>query len=86
MNKLKMALMAALALPSLSAVAEEEKSAHSIDFNIGLFSQYIFRGLQQTNGNPALQGSVDYSHESGLYAGTWFSTISWARDAYSVSS
>ena len=83
MNKLKMALMAALALPSLSAVAEEEKSAHSIDYNIGLFSQYIFRGLQQTDGNPALQGSVDYSHESGLYAGTWFSTISWARDAYS---
>ena len=85
--------MAALALPSLSAVAEEGKSAHhgidhnksanSIDYNIGLFSQYIFRGLQQTDGNPALQGSIDYSHESGLYAGTWFSTISWARDAYS---
>ena len=44
MNKLKMALMAALALPSLSAVAEEEKSAHSIDYNLGVLFTIYFQG------------------------------------------
>ena len=90
MNKLKMALVAALALPSFSVLAEEQvkseesqaKSEHSFDYSLGVYSQYIFRGLTQTNEKPALQGSADYSHESGLYAGTWFSTISWLRDDY----
>jgi uncharacterized protein (TIGR02001 family) len=85
MKTLKLALVSALAASSfsMSSYADESKSSHSIDYNLGIFSQYIFRGLQQTNGNPALQGSIDYSHESGLYVGTWLSTISWARDAYS---
>ncbi len=47
---------------------------------MGLYSQYIFRGLTQTNGDPALQGGFDYAHSSGFYAGTWGSNISWLRD------
>ena len=48
--------------------------------NVGLFSQYIFRGLNQTNRHPALQGGFDVGHKSGLYLGTWASNISWLRD------
>jgi uncharacterized protein (TIGR02001 family) len=48
--------------------------------NVGLFSQYIFRGLNQTNRHPAIQGGFDFSHKSGLYLGTWASNISWLRD------
>jgi uncharacterized protein (TIGR02001 family) len=47
---------------------------------MGLYSQYIFRGLTQTNREPALQGGFDYSHSSGFYAGTWGSNVSWLRD------
>jgi uncharacterized protein (TIGR02001 family) len=83
MNKLKMALMAALALPSLSAVAEEEaKSEHSVSYNVGLFSQYIFRGYNQTDGRPALQGGIDYEHSSGFYLGAWGSNVSWTTDDF----
>lgn len=82
MNKLKMALMAALALPSLSAVAEEEaKSDHSISYNMALHTEYIFRGYTQTHNDPALSGGVDYEHSSGLYLGAWLSNVSWIRDA-----
>ena len=82
MNKLKMALMAALALPSLSVLAEEEaKSDHSVSYNVGLFSEYIFRGYTQTHNDPALQGGVDYEHSSGIYLGLWASNISWISDA-----
>jgi uncharacterized protein (TIGR02001 family) len=53
---------------------------HTITGNVGLFSQYIFRGLTQTNRNPAVQGGFDYAHSSGFYAGTWASNISWLRE------
>jgi uncharacterized protein (TIGR02001 family) len=61
-------------------------SPHTLTGNIGLYSQYIFRGLKQTDGDPALQGGFDYSHSSGLYAGTWGSNISWLRDMGAYSS
>ena len=48
--------------------------------NIGLFSQYIFRGIAQTAGKPAVQGGFDYAHSSGFYLGTWGSNISWLED------
>ena len=49
--------------------------------NVALYSQYIFRGLTQTNRRPALQGGFDYAHSSGFYAGVWGSNISWISDA-----
>ena len=55
-------------------------SEHTVTGNVGLFSQYVFRGLSQTNGEPAIQGGFDYSHSSGFYAGTWLSNISWYTD------
>ena len=56
-------------------------SPHTLTGNVGFFSQYIFRGLTQTDRKPALQGGFDYSHSSGFYAGTWASNISWLRDS-----
>lgn len=67
-----------------SAVAAEADSPHSFSGNFGLYSQYIFRGLTQTNADPALQGGFDYSHASGFYAGTWLSNISWLTDSPAV--
>jgi uncharacterized protein (TIGR02001 family) len=55
-------------------------SPHTFTGNVGIFSQYIFRGLTQTDGDPAIQGGFDYSHASGIYAGVWGSNISWLRD------
>lgn len=77
---LSVALLGAFALPSISQ-AEEATSPHSFSANVGLYSQYIFRGLTQTDTDPALQGGFDYAHASGFYAGTWASNISWLTDA-----
>ena len=38
-------------------------------------SDYDFRGVTQTKQNPALQGSIDYSHVSGFYVGAWGSNV-----------
>jgi uncharacterized protein (TIGR02001 family) len=78
------AVLGALATSQV-VMAEEaaaEKSPHSVSYNVGLFSQYIFRGLTQTDSTPALQGGVDYSHSSGFYLGGWASNVSWPRDDY----
>jgi uncharacterized protein (TIGR02001 family) len=48
--------------------------------NVGLYSQYVFRGISQTNEKPALQGGFDLGHKSGFYVGTWASNISWLSD------
>ncbi len=48
--------------------------------NVGLVTNYIFRGVSQTGGKPTLQGGFDYTPASGLYAGVWGSGISWISD------
>lgn len=56
------------------------KSNHSFTGNVGIVSQYVFRGLTQTDGKPAVQGGFDYAHSSGFYLGTWLSNSSWFTD------
>jgi len=45
--------------------------------NIGATSNYVWRGVTQTDDSAAVQGGVDYSHASGFYIGTWASNIDW---------
>lgn len=73
---------AAMAMASgfAHAQAGAPASPHTLTGNVGLYSQYIFRGLTQTDHRPALQGGFDYAHSSGFYAGTWASNISWLQD------
>jgi uncharacterized protein (TIGR02001 family) len=81
---LKKTLIASLLATSFgvpAAQAAEPESPHTLTGNVGIFSQYIFRGLTQTNKDPALQGGFDYSHSSGFYLGTWASNISWLTDS-----
>ena len=62
---------AAVAAPAAPA---EPESPHTFTLNLGLYSEYIFRGTSLSDG-PALQGGADYGHSSGFYLGTWFSNI-----------
>jgi len=64
----------ATALLGASAVAQAELSA-----NIAAASNYLFRGITQTGDSAAVSGGLDYSHESGLYVGTWASNVNFAN-------
>jgi uncharacterized protein (TIGR02001 family) len=44
--------------------------------NLGLTSDYRFRGVSQTQNAPAVQGGIDYAHKSGFYIGNWNSSVS----------
>jgi len=67
------ALAAATTLPGIAAA--QGSSPHSISGNVGIFSDYRFRGISQTFVQPAIQGGIDYSHSSGLYLGNWNSNV-----------
>lgn len=80
MNKslIALSLAAAFVMPAFAqtaAPAAEAASPHTVTGNVGLFSSYRFRGIDQTFGKPALQGGIDYSHSSGFYAGNWNSNV-----------
>lgn len=64
-------LMLALGAPA----AAEDSSPFSA--NIGVVSNYIWRGVTQTQDGPAVQGGLDYNHPSGFYVGTWASNVDW---------
>ena len=83
--KLTLALAAALfALPLVATAqenpadetdlaAEEEESIFS--WNAALTSDYVFRGVSQTDENPALQLGADLNFDNGFYVGIWGSNV-----------
>ena len=44
-------------------------------------SDYVWRGITQTLGGPALQAGIDYEHASGIYAGLWTSNVDFFDDS-----
>ena len=47
----------------------------ALEANIGATSNYLWRGVTQSSDDGAISGGLDYSHDSGLYAGTWVSSL-----------
>ncbi len=76
------AVLGALAAPSFVFAADAAPAPdYTLSYNVGLYSQYIWRGLTQTNRDLAIQGGVDFTHSSGFYLGAWASNVSWLEDA-----
>jgi len=75
-NLLNTLILAVLVVPGVAMAAD----APSVTSNVGLVSNYLYRGITQTGGKAAIQGGFDYAHGSGLYAGVWGSSISWLAD------
>ena len=62
-------------LPQRRAPAAAPAPDWAFTANLGLFSDYRFRGISQTDKKPALQGGFDIAHNSGLYIGNWNSNV-----------
>ena len=54
---------------------EESSSPHTWSANMLMASEYVFRGITQSNEDPAIQVGIDYAHDSGFYIGTWASSV-----------
>ncbi|MCP4043220.1 MAG: hypothetical protein GY731_14895 [Gammaproteobacteria bacterium] len=73
MKKLTITAMTACILAAGPLVANADISA-----NVGFVTDYLFRGISQTDNSPAIQGGFDYNHDSGFYVGIWGSSIDFA--------
>lgn len=84
-KNLKAAILAALMLaPTVSFAQDAEESNFS--WNAAVVSDYVFRGVTQSNFDVAFQGGLDYAFgDSGFYVGAWGSNIDFiAVDAPSI--
>jgi uncharacterized protein (TIGR02001 family) len=79
-------LMAATALAGATLAATpafadetDPPSDFTVSGNVALVSDYRFRGLSQSAGDPAIQGTININHSSGFYVGTWASSLDFSN-------
>lgn len=68
MNTFKKTIVAA-ALVTAGTAAQAEVSG-----SVAIASSYLWRGFDLSAGSAVVSGSLDYGHESGIYAGIWGSS------------
>jgi len=85
MKKILVPSLIALAISSLTSVAQAQTAPaapeSTLSYNVGVTTDYRYRGISQSRLQPALQGGVDYADKSGFYVGAWASSIKWIKDA-----
>ncbi|TWH64609.1 uncharacterized protein (TIGR02001 family) [Azomonas agilis] len=60
---------------AISLTLAAEAWALSVNGSAALTSDYVWRGTSQTRGDPAVQGSLKLSTDSGWYASVWGSNV-----------
>ena len=66
---------AGLSIATPAMAQSEDDSGFSVSANAALTTDYRFRGVSLSGGDPAVQGGFDVAHDSGFYIGTWASSI-----------
>lgn len=57
---------------------QEVFATQSLAANVAVTNNYLWRGLEQTNGAAAISAGIDFDSASGFYLGSWVSTADWA--------
>ena len=79
MKILKTALLAAAASVAFGGAALAQDDGLKLSYNVGVASDYIFRGVSQTQNDPQVFGGVDATFGIG-YAGVWASNVDFGTD------
>ena len=61
--------------------SEEATGPWEISADVALTSDYVFRGVSQSQEEAALQAGLNFGHESGFYTGIWGSSIDFTADS-----
>lgn len=73
MNAIKITLTSLILLPFVAA--------SEVSMNLGVTSNYMWRGVTQTSDNVAVSGGIDYANDNGFYAGLWSSNIDFGTES-----
>lgn len=61
--------------PMLALACHSPSQAQDLSGSVTLVSDYVFRGVTQTDERPALQVDLNTSWDNGFYAGAWASNV-----------
>ncbi|MEN5209814.1 TorF family putative porin [Stenotrophomonas terrae] len=78
MHSKRLVAVACAALLSVSFAAnaqDSEESTSPFSASFGVTTDYVFRGVSQTDNGPAFQAGANYTAPFGLYAGVWGSNV-----------
>lgn len=85
---LKKLLAVSVLATTSGAVLAEDKAAMpfglSFSGNAAITTDYRFRGITQTETDPALQAGFTLAHESGVYVGLWGSSVNFGSGTPSL--
>ncbi|HCM48052.1 MAG TPA: hypothetical protein DIS98_11315 [Colwellia sp.] len=65
--------IAMTSLLAASTISFQAFATEGLSANVAATNNYLWRGLEQTGGDAAVSGGIDYANDSGFYAGTWVS-------------
>lgn len=82
LNKKLLSVAVATALTAGVSAVPAQAGDVEISGNVAITTDYRFRGISQTNEEPAVQGGFDVGFEPGFYIGTWASTVDFDDSAY----
>ena len=73
---LAMDLASAQTAPAAPKAPEPD---YTVSYNVGLVTDYRFRGISQTSKGGAAQAGADVAFKNGAYLGAWASNVKWVR-------
>lgn len=80
-SPLKIAASLAILVTSASfAQTKAPEPDYTLSYNAGFVTDYRFRGISQTSGDPTVQVGVDFAHKNGFYLGAFGSPVKWVKD------
>jgi uncharacterized protein (TIGR02001 family) len=72
---MKIQTILATSVAAVSLLASSAAFAGNYTGNVGVTSNYIWRGQTQSNDLSAVSGGIDFSHPTGVYVGGWTSSL-----------
>ncbi|EHQ51852.1 hypothetical protein ECTPHS_04109 [Ectothiorhodospira sp. PHS-1] len=76
----KAAITSAVTAALLAGGLVTSTASAELSANIGFTSNYLFRGVSESDDRAAVQGGIDFEHEGGFYIGTWTSSLDGSED------
>jgi uncharacterized protein (TIGR02001 family) len=79
--KLAASLAVVLSAVPFAAFAQEAEESSPFSWSVDAVSDYVWRGVSQSDEEPTLQAGFTYTGEIGLYAGVWGSGVDFGPGA-----
>ena len=58
-----------------AAIEAGGESPHHLSGNVGVYSDYLFRGISYAHGHVTAQAAIDYVHDSGFFVGMAYTGV-----------